>query len=124
MTSPVFRALGVAPLLGRTFTAEDDVADGPKVVILGEELWQRRYGGDPRILGRSVQIGSSFRTVIGVMPASFHFPGRAEIWFPLQLDPAKVRRTDYGLNALALVKPGVSLNQATAEAQSLLDRIH
>jgi putative ABC transport system permease protein len=124
LTSPVFRALGVAPLLGRTFTAAEDAANGPKVVILGEELWQRRFGRDPRILGRSIELGNSRRTVVGIMPASFRFPARAELWAPLQMDPAKVPRTDYGLQALAKLKPGVSAETATAEAQSLLDQIH
>jgi len=124
LTSPVFRALGVAPLLGRVLALADDDPNGPKVVILGEELWRRRYGSDPRIVGRSIEIGQSRRTVIGVMPANFHFPARAELWMPLQLDAAKVPRTDYGLQAMARLKPGVSVEQASAEAQSLLQQIH
>jgi len=120
----VFRVLGVEPLLGRVISREDDVASGPKVVLLSEELWQRRYGRDPHVLGRTLQIDDSRWTVIGVMPASFHFPDRAELWFPLQMDPAKAPRTDYALRAIARLKPGVSIEQATSELESLLEQIH
>jgi putative ABC transport system permease protein len=124
MTDGVFHALRVAPVLGRFFTREDCLPQAPKVVVLGEELWQRRYGRDPKILGREVDSGDSRYTVVGVMPAAFHFPDRAEIWFPLQMDPAKASRTDYFLHSVARLKPGVSTAQATAEVQSLLDQIH
>jgi predicted permease len=124
LTSAVIRALGVTPLLGRIFTTADDAPNGPKVAIIGEELWQRRFARDPHILGKSIEFENSRQTVIGVMPASFRFPGLAEWWTPLQLDPAKVSRTDYGPRALARLKPGATVEQATAELQSLLDGIH
>jgi len=120
----VFRVLGVEPLLGRAISPEDDTPGGPKVVLLSEELWQRRYGRDPHILGRTLQIDDSRWTVIGVMPARFHFPDRADLWFPLQMNPLKARRTDYFLRAIARLKPGVSVEQATSELESLLEQIH
>jgi putative ABC transport system permease protein len=120
----VLRALGVAPLLGRIFTTADDAVNGPKVAIIGEELWQRRFGSDPHILGKTIEFENSRQTVIGVMPASFRFPARSEWWTPLQLDPAKTPRADYGLQALARLRPGATLSQATTEAQSLLQQIH
>ena len=120
----IFRVLGVEPLLGRYFSREDDVPNGPKVVVLSEELWQRRYGRDPNILGKAIQIADAHWTVIGVMPFGFHYPERAELWFPLQMDPAKAARTDYFLRAIARMKPGVSLEQATSELESLLEQIH
>jgi putative ABC transport system permease protein len=120
----VFRVLGVEPLLGRAFSREDDVPSGPKVVVLSEELWQRRYGRDPRVLGRTLQIDDSRWTVLGVMPAGFHFPDRADLWFPIQMDPLKALRTDYFLRAVARLKPGVSVEQATSELESLLEQIH
>jgi putative ABC transport system permease protein len=120
----VFRVLGVEPLLGRAISLEDDTPGGPKVVLLSEELWQRRYGRDPHILGRTLQIDDSRWTVIGVMPARFHFPDRADLWFPLQMNPLKAPRTDYFLRAVARLKPGVSVEQATSELESLLEQIH
>jgi len=120
----VFRVLGLDPLLGRTISREDDVPNGPKVVVISEELWQRRYGRDPRILGRSIQIDDARSTIIGVMPAGFHFPDRADFWLPLQMDPTKAARTDYFLHAIARLKPGVSIQQATGELESILEQIH
>jgi putative ABC transport system permease protein len=120
----VFRVLGVEPLLGRAISREDNLPNGPKVVVLSEELWQRRYGRDPHVLGKSLQIDDSRPTVIGVMPAGFHFPDRAELWFPLQMDPAKAARTNYFLRAVARLKPGVSVEQATSQLESLLEQIH
>ncbi len=120
----IFRVLGAEPLLGRAISREDDAPSAPKVVVLSEELWQRRYGHDPNVLGRTLQIDDSRWTVIGVMPAGFHFPDRADLWFPLQMDPLKAPRTDYFLRAVARLKPGVSIEQATSELESLLEQIH
>jgi putative ABC transport system permease protein len=120
----VFHALGVMPLLGRTFTREEATPGGPRVVILSEELWARRYARDPQIAGRSIEFGSGKRTVIGVMPASFHFPERAELWVPLQNDPAQMRRTDYFLSAIARLKAGVTASQASSEMEAMLEQIH
>src|SRR5579872_2580015 len=84
-----FPILGVKPLLGRWFTPEEDVRGNDFVVILSESLWQRRYGADPRILGRKLLFNNQSVTIVGVMPARFRFPqSRAEIWTPLALDRA------------------------------------
>ncbi len=120
----VFHVLGVKPILGRVFTREEDVPNGPKVVVLSEELWKRRYAGDPSILGKTVEIGPTRFMVIGVMPASFHFPERAELWLPLQLSPKDSTRTDYYLSAIARLRPGVSVEQASAELRSLIRQIN
>ncbi len=120
----VLGILGVHPILGRAISHEDDLPGGPNVVLLSEELWQRRFGGDPSILGRTLQLDDTRRTVIGVMPAEFHFPERAEMWVPLQMDPAKSARTDYFLDGVARLKPGVSVEQASSEMESLLEQIH
>ena len=124
VTDGVFRVLHVPPLLGRVFTRDDDLPNAPKVVLLGEELWQRRYGRDPKILGHVIDTGGDRYTVVGVMPADFHFPDRAEAWLPVQMDPAKATRTDYFMRGLARLKPGVSTAQATSEVHSLLEQIH
>ncbi len=84
--------LGVRPMLGRNFTAEEDRPNGAPVVILGYGLWQRHFGGDQSVIGRDVQVNGSNRRVIGVMPADFRLPldfgtsGRTEAWFPLATD--------------------------------------
>lgn len=124
MTDGVFPVLGVEPLLGRVFTRADDLPSALKVVVLGEGVWERRYGRDPRILGKDLQIGDSRWTVIGVMPKTFRFPGRAELWRPLRIDPAKAKRTDYFTRGIARLKPGVTIDAASAELESLLEQIH
>jgi putative ABC transport system permease protein len=123
-TDGFFGVLQVKPLLGRVFTREDTLPTSERVVLIGEGLWQRRYGRDPKILGRRLQIDDEQWTVVGVMPSDFRYPGRSEIWRPLRTDPAKAFRTDYGLNAIARLAPGVSMSQATTELQGLLDQIH
>ena len=123
VTDGVFRVLGVKPLLGRTFTREETTAKGPAVVVLSAELWARRYGRDPKILGRRILAGRQPSTIVGVMPAGFHFPERAELWTPLQRDPA-APRTDYFWRALGRLRTGVTARQATADLEGLLEAIH
>ena len=80
--------LGVQPALGRSFTADEDVPNGPSVVILGNDVWQRRYGGDPSVVGRSIQVNGQAAQVVGVMPAGVKLPldfgasGPTLIWLP------------------------------------------
>jgi len=111
----LFEILGVAPILGRTFTAEEDQPDHDLVVILSYGLWQRRFGGDPNILGQTILLNNRPRIAIGVMPKGFQFPEVAEAWGPLALNTKIFTRTDHGLLAIARLKPGVTLDQAQAE---------
>jgi putative ABC transport system permease protein len=120
----VLPTLGARPIAGRLFTKEEAWPHGPKAVIIGEDLWTRRYGRDANIIGRSIALNSTARTVIGVLPSNFHFPGRAELWLPLQANPAEAVRTDYGAEALALLKPGATVEQASTEMESLLEQVH
>jgi putative ABC transport system permease protein len=125
VTDAVFGALGVRPLLGRTFTTAESTFHGPQVAVIGENLWRRRYGAAPRILGRVLHIDDLHCTIVGVMPASFSFPERAQIWTPIQMDPSEPHaRTSYHLRAVARLHPGVGVAAATAELQSLLAGIH
>src|SRR5215218_6164477 len=95
MQANVLPILGVHPALGRNFSAEEDRPGGASVVVLGHALWQRRFGGDPSVIGREVQVDGSAWTVIGVMPPEFRLPldfgsdGRTEAWFPLATDAAQ-----------------------------------
>jgi len=118
-----FEILGVAPILGRTFTADEDQPDHDLVVILSYGLWQRRYGGDPNILGQTLTMNNRQRVVIGVMPKGFQFPEVADAWGPLALTPKIYTRTDHGLSAIARLKPGVTVQQAQAEMSSIAANI-
>ena len=132
----VIPILGVRPMLGRNFTPEEDVRNGPPVVILGYTLWQRHFGGDPSVVGRDVEINGSNSRVIGVMPADFRLPldyggsGRTEAWFPLQTDAAQQgavpgpefpkNGASHGYYAVARFKPGMNAGIANAQLRSLV----
>ncbi len=115
----LFEILGIAPILGRTFTADEDQPDHDQVVILSHGLWQRRFGADPNVIGQTVMLNNRSRTVIGVMPKGFQFPEVAETWGPLALNTKIYTRTDHGLESIARLKPGVTLDQAQAEMISI-----
>ncbi len=115
--------LRVSPQLGRTFTANEDRPEEDTVVILGHDLWQRNFGGDPNIVGRKITLSNRARTVIGVMPRGFRFPEISELWVPLALTTKEFTRTDHGLNAIARLKDGVSFTEAQAEMHNIAARI-
>jgi len=121
-----FDTLGAKPILGRTFTAEDDHSGAPHLVILSQGLWQGRYAGDLKIIGRNIAIGREAYTVVGVMPGTFQFPlmGVANLWVPLAAtDKQRADRSGIWLAAFGRLKPGVSLEQARAETTTFLTRL-
>jgi len=108
-----FRVLSVAPALGRTFFAEEDQPNGPSAVILSYGLWQRRFGGDSGVIGRTILLDGTPTTVAGVMPPTFRSPNGAEAWSTL----AQVGRTvGVGSNVAVIgrLRPGLSVAQASA----------
>jgi putative ABC transport system permease protein len=135
VTFDFFPLLGIDPILGRTFTAEEDQPDKNRVVVISHGLWRRGFGGDPNILGKTVTLDSVDFTVIGVMPPGFNFPRGAEmppgygfgpqadIWIPLAMSAERwQRRNQRQLVAIGRLKPGVSLAQAQAEMSSIAQR--
>ncbi len=119
----LFEILRVAPLLGRTFTAEEDRPEQDGVVILGHGLWQSRFGSNPQIIGQQITLSNRPRTIIGVMPPGFKFPEIAELWVPLALTTKLWTRTDHGLGSVARLKDGVSFEQAQTELNAIARRI-
>jgi putative ABC transport system permease protein len=129
-SADLFPLLGVQPALGRVFTREEDQPDGARVIVLGHGLWQRRFGSDPKIIGKQLQVSGRSTTVVGVMPAGFKFPTDAErfdYWMPLASDPGAVSRlNDRGshfLRMVARLKPGVTLEGAQAELATVAGRL-
>jgi putative ABC transport system permease protein len=113
-----FDTLGAKPILGRTFTPDEDRSGAPHVAILSQGLWQGRYAGDPKIIGRRIAIGGEAYTVLGVMPGTFQFPlmGIANLWTPLALtDKQRVDRSGTWLRAFGRLRLGVTPKQAEAE---------
>lgn len=117
VTADLFPLLGTKPLRGRIFAAEDDREGAPCTVVLGYGLWQGRFGGDAGALGRKVVLDDEPCEVIGVMPAGFHFPRReAQLWTAIRFGEADFEeRGDLYLLSVARLRPGVTLEQATAE---------
>jgi len=123
VTANYFSILGVSPALGRTFAADEDQGGKDHVVVLSHELWARRYGSDPKLVGATVHLNGESYTVIGVMPASFLMSAfQAQLWRPLVLNPAQqgaAARENRKLFLFARLKPGVSTKQAQADIGAL-----
>src|SRR5436853_982879 len=122
VTEDLFKIVGVSPVLGRDFTAEDNKPGSEKVAILGDEIWRRDFNADPNIVGQSVRINGKAATIIGVMPPKFKFPISEELWTPLYNEFPLVPRGGLFLGAnnrapavMGRLKPGVTLDQANAE---------
>ena len=119
-----FELLRVAPALGRGFRAEEDAPGKANVIVLSHGMWQRRFGGDPGVLGRSISLNGAPFTIVGVMPANFRFPSRqTEYWVPLALSPANASRGGHFLGVIARVKAGTSIEQADAELRTISERL-
>jgi predicted permease len=123
VSSDLLPLLGVPPALGRFFTQEEDQPGREFEVVLGYSLWQRQFGGDKNVLGRSIQLDKKTYTVVGVMPAGFQFAPfwatRAELWAPLALGPRASKHSGNSLRVFARLKPGVSLEQAREEFSTI-----
>jgi predicted permease len=119
----IFDMLGIRPVLGRGFSADEDRAGAPHVAVISHALWQRRYGGDQQVIGRSIIVDGKPCTVIGVMPASFRFFFTPEMWMPLALDRGKATRDFHYMIPIARLKDGVSLAQAQAEMNGIAKNI-
>jgi putative ABC transport system permease protein len=119
----LFELLGVAPIMGRTITAEEDRPETNNVVLLSHGLWQRRFGSAENVVGQTLTVNGRTCTVIGVMPPGFKFPETAELWMPMGLTEKLFTRTDHGLDAIARLKPNVTLEQAQAEMNTIARRI-
>ncbi len=121
-----FRTLGVAPILGRDFYAGEDQSSAAKSVVLTYSAWQRRFGGRKDVIGETVSLSGVPMTVIGVLPAEFHFAprGSAEIFAALHADdPCDMRRSCHSLNGVARLKDGVSVEQAQADISGIAKQL-
>src|SRR5881392_1276857 len=122
ITEDLFKIIGVSPIMGRDFTAEDNKPGAEKVAILSHEIWKRDFNGDLNIVGQSVRINGKAATIIGVMPPNFKFPFSDELWVSLYNEFPPVPRGQLVIGAnnaapavMGRLKPGVSVDQANAE---------
>jgi putative ABC transport system permease protein len=122
-THSLFHTLGIAPILGRTFLAEEDQVGGDtRVAVLSHALWERRFGRDPAILSKAVELDGVRHRVVGVMPPGFDFPGRVDVWTPL-VPTYRYHRDDRRLQAVARLVPGATREQAAADLVSIARQI-
>ncbi len=125
VTPGFFDALGAQPTLGRTFLPSEQIAGAPLRVILGYGLWQRAYGGDRKILGRSLRISGYPVTVIGVMPPGFSYPPKSEIWVSMAaVGEPTPSRTAHNYQAIGRLRPGVSFAQAQSDLGAIMHRLY
>ncbi|HEU4565103.1 MAG TPA: ABC transporter permease [Gemmatimonadaceae bacterium] len=121
-TSNMLGVLGVRPMLGRPFSDEEDRPNAAPVAVLSSELWRRSFGGDPGIVGRTIEVGGQRTTVVGIAPPGFDLhDARAQIWMPLGLDPAnRQNRGSHFLYLVGRLAPGATESGARAELRTLV----
>jgi putative ABC transport system permease protein len=126
LSSNLLSVLGVRPALGRSFTEEETRIDNDRVALLSDGLWRRRFGGDPSIVGRTIDLSGIQYEVVGVMPPDFHFPERDyQLWIPLTINPRLLTReiAAYDHFAVARLRPGVRLDEAQREISAIAHRL-
>ena len=124
VTGNLFSVLGVPPALGRSFLPDEERPGSAPVCILSDGLWRRRFGSDPKILGKAVTLNGEMWTVVGVMPTGFRFPQSVDLWVPAMVrSTARTKHAQHYLGVIARLKPGLSLDHAQAELDALARRM-
>ncbi len=134
VSATMFSMLGVRPALGRDFQPDEDQPGAPSAVIISHGFWQRRYGGNPAVIGQSITLGGENATIIGVMPPDFDFPPpiafrgearpvKVELWTQLRYGLELNYRSAHNLFVLARLKPGISLEQAETDLKDITERL-
>jgi putative ABC transport system permease protein len=125
VSADFFPALGVQPALGRVFLSEECKPGADHVVVISYDLWQRRYGADPNLIGRTITLDREQYTVVGVMPADFQFPKYCDVWTPLASDDERLHFQEKGIElyVIARLKTGVTLEQAQAEMSIIAHKL-
>lgn len=124
VTANYLDALGMKPTMGRNFLAEENQPGKDAVAIITHSLWQRRFGGDPNILNKTITINSVVRTVVGVLPEHFNFPKGGEIYAPLAMTPELMKnRGSHGYYVVGRLKSGASIEGSQAEIDNIMARL-
>ena len=124
LTASTFSVLGISPIRGRVFTRDEDQPTATPVMLISDGMWRSRFGADPKIVGRRLEVNGVQREIVGVMPQSFRFPSAAtEIWVPLALDRTKPPATAFSYVGVARLKRGVTLADAQRDFSAVLPRM-
>jgi len=124
ITANFFNVLGLQPALGRNFTEAEDQPNGPRVVLVGYDYWQRNLGGRDDVLGQTIKLDNAPYTIVGVMPKTFRHPYRAEFWLPIALNFAVNAQPNHYLYGVARLRPGITIAQADAAARRMCAAIN
>lgn len=125
VTGDLFDVLAVDALVGRRLSRDDGVQGAERVVVLGHGFWQRRFGGDPSVVGNPIRLDARDYTVVGVMPPDFEYPNQAELWAPVEQAASEWVERDAGfLQLVGRLAPGVTREAARQEVTGLIQRIH
>ena len=111
--------LGIRPVAGRAFRDGEDRPGAPKVAMISEWLWKRRFGADPALVGRSLTLNGVDCTVVGIAPATLALLSNGDVWMPLAIDPGGEHRLNHTILAVGRLKPGVTIEQAQAEMDAV-----
>ncbi|HVU22553.1 MAG TPA: ABC transporter permease [Opitutus sp.] len=126
-SADLFATLGIQPMIGRGFTRDEQQPGADRVVVLSYEFWQDHFGGDRDVIGKTIRLDSETNIIIGVFPERFSYPmlwGRVDIWKPLALIPDwRQDRSEHWLNAVARLKPGITIEQAGAELDGVANQL-
>ncbi len=125
VSANAFEVIGVRPVMGRGFAAEDERSESPDIAMLGQSAWQSRYGSDPAVLGLTVVVNGAPATIIGVAPEHSGFPTSAEIWLPLRQAPtlARSKRDVRNLRVIGLLRDGGAMSRARVELETVFERL-
>jgi predicted permease len=119
-----FDVLGVSPALGRAFSSAEDQPGADQIAVVSHGFWQRRFGGDPALLGKEILMNGKKYTIVGIMPRGFDYPVPMELWVPLALSPVeKNDRANLSLESLGRLKPGINVAQARSAIDSISSRL-
>lgn len=125
MTASGFRVARIGPLLGRTLLDDDERFGTPPVIVIGYDVWQSRFAGDPAVIGREIRIGRTAHTIVGVMPKGFAFPVSHQYWIPFRIDPRTPIRPGTGpnLDVFGRLAPDATRESAQAELAMIASRL-
>ncbi len=125
VSAEFFRVFGVAPVVGRLFTLEEETAGSGGAAVISHSFWQSHFGGNPSVLGRTVRMFDKAVTIVGVLPPGFHFPDKTDIWFPANTITHETTEYRAALNygSVGRLKSGVRLEQAQAQMASIAARL-
>jgi hypothetical protein len=125
VSADFFPTLGVQPALGRVFVSEECKPGADHVAVISYRLWQRRYGADPGLIGKTITLDREQYAVVGVMPDNFQFPKFCDVWTPLAFDTESlpVEKKSVELHVIARLKNGVTLEQAQAEISEIAHKL-